>query len=104
MIKINGPTVDNESRCIHYQTPLDIIAIKFKCCNKYYPCYKCHEANEDHDIKRWKHEEYDEKAVLCGVCQYEMTINEYMMVEACPKCNGHFNNRCKFHYHHYFSV
>ena len=30
---------------------LDVIAIKFKCCNKYYPCYKCHEEHESHAIK-----------------------------------------------------
>lgn len=53
MVKIHGLTVDNESRCEHYHTPLDIIAIKFKCCDKFYPCYKCHNECEKHDIKRW---------------------------------------------------
>ncbi|TKI16435.1 hypothetical protein FCT18_20820 [Lysinibacillus sphaericus] len=23
----------------------DIIALKFTCCERYYPCYKCHEAH-----------------------------------------------------------
>ena len=50
MVNIHGLTVDDESRCTHYHTPLDIIAIKFKCCNKFYPCYKCHNENENHDF------------------------------------------------------
>lgn len=104
MVNIYGPTVDDESRCIHYQTPLDIIAIKFKCCNKYYPCYKCHNEAASHTIQRWDSSELNEKAILCGVCKHEMTINEYMMIEACPNCDAHFNNRCKYHYHHYFSI
>ena len=40
---------------------LDVIAIKFKCCNKYYPCYKCHEEHESHAIKRWTEKEFDKK-------------------------------------------
>lgn len=104
MVKVYGFTVDNESRCTHYQTPLDIIAIKFKCCNKYYPCYKCHNEHESHKIQRWQANEFHEKAILCGVCNHEMTINDYMMIEACPKCDAHFNNRCKYHYHLYFEI
>ena len=29
---VYGSIVDHETRCIHYHTQLDIIAIKFKCC------------------------------------------------------------------------
>jgi len=102
--KVYGSIVDNETRCIHYQSFLDIIAIKFKCCNKYYPCYQCHNDHETHPIKRWSEDEFNEYAIMCGVCKNEMTINEYMMVESCPKCQSHFNHRCKFHYHLYFEV
>ncbi len=49
----------------------DIIAIKFKCCNKYYPCYKCHNEFEKHAIKRWSEPSFNEKAILCGVCKHE---------------------------------
>lgn len=104
MTKLYGSLVDDESRCTHYQTPLDVIAIKFKCCNKYYPCFKCHNEHESHNIQRWPTDQFDEYAILCGVCRHELTINEYMMTETCPSCHAHFNNRCKFHYHHYFSV
>lgn len=104
MVKVYGSTVDDETRCTHYQTPLDVIAIKFKCCDKYYPCYKCHNEHESHQIVRWGSSEFDQKAILCGVCKHELTINEYMMTETCPNCNAHFNNRCKFHYHLYFVI
>ena len=38
---------------------LDVIAIKFKCCDKYYPCYKCHDEHESHSIQRWTEKEFD---------------------------------------------
>ncbi|ARJ51265.1 CHY zinc finger protein [Staphylococcus lutrae] len=104
MTHVYGATIDDETRCVHYHTPLDIIAIKFKCCNKYYPCFKCHNESEKHHPKRWHSDEFDVHAILCGVCQHEMSIETYMMNESCPKCNAHFNNRCKFHYHHYFEI
>lgn len=104
MPKVYGSLVDNETRCTHYHTFLDVIAIKFKCCNKHYPCYQCHEEHETHPIKRWSEQEFDEKAIMCGVCKHEMSIQDYMMTELCPKCQAHFNSRCKFHYHLYFEL
>lgn len=50
MPKVYGSLIDTETRCRHYFTEEDIIAIKFKCCNKYYPCYKCHNEFEKHAI------------------------------------------------------
>lgn len=61
MPKIYGSVIDKETRCTHYHSFLDVIAIKFKCCNKYYPCYKCHEEHESHAIKRWTEKEFDKK-------------------------------------------
>lgn len=105
MPKVYGSLIDTETRCRHYFTEEDIIAIKFfKCCNKYYPCYKCHNEFEKHAIKRWSEPSFNEKAILCGVCKHELTINEYMMVERCPNCQSRFNNRCKYHYHIYFEI
>ncbi|UMT81290.1 CHY zinc finger protein [Staphylococcus roterodami] len=101
---VYGSLIYTETRCRHYFTEQDIIAIKFKCCNKYYPCYKCHNEFEKHTIKRWPERTFNEKAILCGVCQHELTINEYMMVEHCPNCHSKFNNRCKYHYHIYFEI
>ncbi|NIK76853.1 putative CHY-type Zn-finger protein [Paenibacillus castaneae] len=99
---IYGPVIDNETRCIHYHTEKDIIAIKFKCCNRYYPCYKCHEEHADHSITQWPKEQFDEFAILCGCCHTELTIQQYMNTANCPHCGTFFNERCALHYPIYF--
>ncbi|WP_416825414.1 CHY zinc finger protein [Ectobacillus polymachus] len=102
MVNVYGFTVDNQTRCKHYATEKDIIAIKFKCCNTYYPCYKCHEECEDHPIVVWKKEEFDKLAILCGVCKTEHTIQQYMHANHCLHCGSTFNEGCRKHYHLYF--
>ena len=100
---IKGKILDDQTRCIHYHSPLDIIAIKFKCCNDYYPCYYCHEEGTDHNVETWEKNEYNIKAVLCGVCKYEMTIQEYFdSLNKCPSCGSKFNPKCNDHHHFYF--
>ncbi|WKW45636.1 CHY zinc finger protein [Myroides sp. JBRI-B21084] len=102
-IKVYGQTVDNETRCVHYHTQLDIIAIKFKCCRKYYPCYKCHQEAELHKPQVWGATEHNQKAILCGVCKHELTIAEYINSgNKCIKCKANFNPGCSKHYHLYF--
>ena len=53
-ITIKGKLVDDQTRCVHYQSELDIIAIKFKCCDTYYPCYSCHQEDADHLAQIWR--------------------------------------------------
>lgn len=102
---IRGNTVDEHTRCVHYHSPLDIIAIKFKCCNEYYPCYECHKETADHRSEAWQKNEFDTKAVLCGICNHEMTIHEYLTCnDRCPKCLSAFNPNCNKHYHLYFET
>ena len=48
MPRVLGPVVDEMTRCVHYRTEVDIVAIKFACCNEYYPCHRCHEETADH--------------------------------------------------------
>lgn len=100
--KVFGFVVDDETRCKHYSSRKDIVAIKFNCCKKYYPCYKCHEESENHPITVWKKSEYDERAILCGACKKELTINEYLYAERCVYCHSTFNAGCQTHYHLYF--
>jgi len=102
--KIYGSVVDSETRCTHYQTEKDIIAIKFKCCNRYYPCYKCHEEHAGHSIERWARHEFAEHAILCGSCHKELTIHEYMETTNCPNCQASFNEGCGTHYPIYFDT
>ena len=54
---IKGKTVDNQTRCVHYHSDLDIIAIKFRCCNNYYPCFSCHEEATNHKVQTWNKNE-----------------------------------------------
>jgi len=104
-VKVYGKLVDDETRCEHYHSPLDIIAIKFKCCGKYYPCYECHRETAGHDAQRWSKDEWNIKAILCGVCKTELTINKYMRSgNQCPTCKKTFNPNCSKHYHLYFQV
>ncbi|WP_059105132.1 CHY zinc finger protein [Shouchella shacheensis] len=104
MIQIAGFPVDSETRCKHYRGDSDVVAIKFACCNTYYPCYKCHEEGADHAIQVWPKTLFSEKAILCGVCKTEHSIETYMHVHACPECGVPFNENCAFHYPLYFDV
>lgn len=103
-MNIYGAAVDHETRCIHYHSNKDIIAIKFKCCDRYYPCYKCHEEEADHHIERWPKEQWNELAILCGSCRTELTIHQYMNTTICPKCRSSFNENCSLHYSIYFEL
>lgn len=102
-VKVYGVEVDSQTRCKHYHSEVDIIAIRFPCCDRYYPCYECHEEVADHPAARWERGQWDEKAILCGACGHELTIREYMAGgSACPKCKASFNEGCRNHYHFYF--
>ena len=103
-MNVKGLLVDNETRCEHYHSPLDIIAIKCKCCEIFYPCYRCHQFCESHEIIRWKSSEWDEKAILCGHCKKVLSIREYMNTDICIYCKAKFNPKCANHYHFYFEM
>ncbi len=102
---IRGKTIDEQTRCVHYHSALDIIAIKMKCCNDYYPCIHCHEEAAGHESQVWSKNEFDTKAVLCGNCYSELTISQYVESNyQCPFCKAAFNPRCKNHDHFYFET
>ena len=102
--RVLGPVVDEMTRCVHYRTAVDIVAIKFACCGEYYPCHRCHEENADHVARQWKLTERDQKAVLCGACGTELTIASYLLATECPNCRSPFNERCRLHAHLYFET
>lgn len=98
-----GKTIDGHTRCVHYRSALDIIAIKFACCNKYYPCHSCHEECAGHQAQVWPKSHVEEYAILCGSCGTEHTIEHYMKNPTqCPSCNARFNPGCASHHHLYF--
>jgi uncharacterized CHY-type Zn-finger protein len=104
-VQVRGIEIDLHTGCAHYRSGLDIIAIKFKCCQTYYSCYRCHEAEAGHPAQVWKRGEFDEKAILCGACGEELTIDQYLQCGAvCPACKSSFNPGCSHHYHLYFET
>ncbi len=102
-IMVLGKTIDQQTRCIHYSGPTDIVAIKFKCCGYYYPCFRCHRECADHQAQQWPADEWDEKAILCGVCRTEHSIRAYLDVFSCPHCGADFNEGCRLHRPLYFA-
>ena len=102
---VRGIDLDSETRCAHWRTPLDIIAIRMKCCGIYYACKDCHDALADHPPQVWPRNMWGERAVLCGACKTELRIREYLECgNVCPACGAHFNPGCRSHYHYYFEV
>jgi len=102
--EVRGVNLDVQTRCAHYTTALDIIAIKMKCCGIYFACKECHEALAGHPTEVWPHAEWTQLAVLCGACGHEMSINEYMASSyKCPHCHASFNPGCRKHYQFYFA-
>lgn len=102
---VYGLLVDTETRCTHYHSDLDIVAIKFKCCDRYYACFHCHEELEEHGAARWAEGEFGERAILCGACKSELSIRDYLASGfACPCCQSPFNPGCAEHYDRYFGA
>lgn len=106
MISVHGAVVDSFTRCTHYHSDVDIIAIKFKCCGLYFPCFQCHDEVRQHETKRWRKDELgDELVVLCGNCKKELTFGEYNDgASRCAFCNARFNPKCALHYDLYFDL
>jgi uncharacterized CHY-type Zn-finger protein len=102
---LKGQLIDNQTRCVHYHSNLDVIAIKFKCCDTYYPCFSCHEVETNHPTKIWQKADFDQLAILCGVCRHELTIHQYLASDSiCPFCQAAFNPKCANHYQLYFDL
>jgi len=102
-ISVRGVDLDPNTRCAHYHSASDVIAIKMRCCETYFACIDCHRALADHPAEVWPRSQWDHKAVLCGVCGKEMTVLEYIYCgKRCPSCAAPFNPGCRNHYHLYF--
>jgi len=67
-VPLRGVAVDPERCCAHWDDPVDVVALRFGCCEAYYPCDACHDAATDHEAEPWPRDRFDEPAVLCGVC------------------------------------
>ncbi|MDP9086680.1 MAG: CHY zinc finger protein [Pseudomonadota bacterium] len=102
---VKGVALDPQTRCAHYHSPLDIIAIKMACCQTYYACKDCHAELADHPLQAWPPTKWDMPAILCGACKQELTIRHYLQSgSSCPNCNADFNPGCAKHHHFYFAA
>lgn len=94
-----GLDLDQHSRCRHYHSELDIVALKCGKCQRYYACYQCHDALTDHVFQAASANE--PHPVLCGVCRQQLSLSDYK-TGACPICQSPFNPKCSNHYDIYF--
>ncbi|KAH8886125.1 CHY zinc finger family protein [Thozetella sp. PMI_491] len=102
---VRGVDVSANTQCAHWHSERDIIAIRHKCCGEYYACISCHEALAGHPATCWSKSERGVRAVLCGKCKRELTIDEYLACgNVCPGCTAAFNPGCANHYDLYFEV
>jgi uncharacterized CHY-type Zn-finger protein len=100
---IHGVALDAQTRCTHYHSTLDIIAIKMRCCGAYHACRECHDDLADHPVTVWPTAEWDQAAILCGACGVELSVRDYLACDnRCPVCRSLFNPGCKTHHHLYF--
>jgi uncharacterized CHY-type Zn-finger protein len=102
---LRGVEVGPATRCAHYHGPRDVIAIRFPCCDAFYPCHACHAEATDHEARRWPSGQFDAPAVLCGECRTVLTIRRYLDADhTCPACGAAFNPGCARHHDRYFAL
>ena len=100
-----GLDLDPQTRCAHYHSALDVIAIKMRCCGAFYACRECHDAIADHPARLWPRAEWDEAAILCGACGEGLSIEVYLACnDRCPACAAPFNPGCRLHHYLYFEA
>ena len=102
-VPLRGVAVDVRTGCAHYRSPRDVTALRFACCDAYYPCRACHDATVGHEAEVWPRARFDEPAVLCGVCRTSVSARAYLEGgHACPACGAAFNPGCAAHRDRYF--
>lgn len=99
---VRGGVIDAQTRCVHWAGALDVLAILFPCCGRWYPCHSCHEEDADHPAVPWPADARGNRALLCGLCGKTETIAEYLDVGACVHCGAAFNPGCRLHHPLYF--
>ncbi len=103
-VEVRGVDLDAQTRCRHWHSPLDIVAIRMACCGEFYACADCHAALADHPLEPWPAEAFDSPAVRCGACGGVISIAAYMASgDRCPTCAAAFNPGCRGHYPIYFA-
>ncbi|XP_028409403.1 uncharacterized protein LOC114532005 isoform X2 [Dendronephthya gigantea] len=73
---------DDNWLCSHYKRHC---YVKFECCDKFWPCHRCH--NNQSTCGRKKLKSRDTKMVKCVYCNKEQPFGEF-----CCNCNAKFAN------------
>ena len=102
MVQAQGLLVDDESRCVHYHSEKDIVALQCYECKKYYACYQCHDTLESHVFSPYPLILKEARPILCGSCKTLLSYEEYTEKGTCPFCNAQFNPACQKHHSIYF--
>ena len=99
-----GVDVDAESRCRHWHSPHDVVAMKMACCDVYWACIDCHAELAGHAAVRRPLGD-PSPAAMCGACGHEMAAADYLACgDRCRVCGHAFNPGCRLHRHLYFEV
>ena len=103
-----GVNTHGQSRCAHWHSDLDVLALQSPCCSKFYACATCHDALEDHPLQPWPADtKLSTKVLLCGVCEATFSAGQYLSGDKfCPDpaCAAPFNPGCRKHWHVHFSA
>ena len=102
MVQAQGLLVDDESRCVHYHSDKDIVALQCYECQKYYACYQCHNELESHTFSPYPLNLKQDRPILCGSCKKTLTYEKYREKGSCPYCAALFNPACQSHHSMYF--
>lgn len=103
---VRGLDLERDTRCRHFHSPQDVVAIRFFCCDTFYACRLCHDAVADHPARLWPaHMAGTIPALLCGRCGKVMNLGQYLhSASKCPRCRTPFNPGCTGHLHLYFEL
>jgi len=77
-VPLRGVAVDPETRCAHWDSERDVVALRFGCCGTFSPCHACHAETADHEPAPWPRARFDDPAVLCGVCGTTLSARRYL--------------------------
>lgn len=99
--EVRGVKVDDATRCAHYASDRDVVAIALPCCGTFYPCFRCHDELADHERQPWSDPSRAGRAVLCGACGGRLPMRTYLDRlggdPSCPGCGAAFNPGCLAH-------
>ncbi len=97
---IEGLDIDEAGRCRHYHQSNDVAALKCGRCQRYFACYRCHDALTDHAFVPC---DPNDAPVMCGHCHHVLTRAQYERGR-CPVCQHPFNPKCARHATIYFKT